>query len=44
MYAQVRFYYKIPNAEDLPDERLIKLFAELQWVRQEEAKHNTPEQ
>jgi hypothetical protein len=40
MLAQIRYYYKI-DPDNLSDDKIINLFAQLEWVRQEEAKTKT---
>jgi hypothetical protein len=40
MYAQIRYYYKIPHPEELDEDYLMMLWQDLQWIRQQE-KTNT---
>lgn len=41
MQAQLRYYFKV-DPDTLSDKRKIELFAQLRWVRDEEAKLNPP--
>lgn len=41
MLAQLRYYFKV-DTDKLSDQEKIELFAQLRWVRQEEAKLNPP--
>jgi hypothetical protein len=38
MMAQLRYYYRSPLLDNLPEKKAIALFAELQWIREQEAK------
>lgn len=36
MLALLRYHYRDPDMAERPDEDLIRLFAEMQWVREKE--------
>jgi hypothetical protein len=38
MYAQIRYYYKIPNPEELDDDYVVMLYQDLVYLREKEAK------
>lgn len=40
MYALLRYHYRDPDIHRRPTKELLRLFAELEWVRQEEAKND----
>lgn len=40
MFALLRYHYRDPDIHERPQKQVLQLFAELQWVREQEARIN----